>query len=159
MGGLHETEIELCLGAIALVSASVLRSRPASNRRGEALRPLDPGLRISVSLRDGKFLQGRLEAWSPETIETATSGSIRTLRTEEIRRIAVQQKGSRWKGALVGALIGFSVGLPIGAAYAGHLTDRNNPGFAAHAGMGAGIGMFSAGIAAPVAHLREGRRM
>jgi hypothetical protein len=148
----------ICLGAYALFAASAFAQdhRPALD--WVALQSVPPDSQIRITLQDGKLLQGRFVAWSPEDLEVTSKSGASTLRVGEVRRIAIRQKSSRWKGAMIGALIGFGVGFPIGASWAGHITDRNDPGFATRAGMGAGLGMFSAGIAAPIGALTGGTK-
>jgi hypothetical protein len=142
-----------CICVIALRAASF-----GAQPDWAALQSLHPDARISVVLQDGKFLQGRFAAWAPESIEVASGRGIRTLHAAEVRRVSLQQKSSRWKGVMFGALIGFGIAFPIGAASAGHLTDRNNPGFATRAGMGAGLGMFGAAIGAPIGAFTSGTK-
>ena len=70
----------------------------------------------------------------------------------------VQQKASRWKGALIGALVGLGVGFPIGASAAGYITDRNHPTFGHCADMGLAMGTFGAGIGTPIGALARGTK-
>ena len=123
-----------------------------------ALESLHPDARVTALLQDGKYVTGQFRAWSPEGIEIASKKGTRTLGAEEVRRLSVEQKGSRWKGALIGALIGFGVAFPFGVGFAGQISDRNNPGFAMRAGMGTGFGMFGAGIGAPLGALGGGKK-
>ena len=122
------------------------------------LEYLQPDARVTALLREGKYVTGQFRSWSPEGIEIASKKGIRILGAEDVRRVWVEQKGSRWKGALTGALIGFGVAFPFGVGFAGYITDRNNPGFATRAGMGTGFGMFGAGIGAPFGALAGGKK-
>lgn len=140
-------------GMILLAASAI-----AQDSDWQTLQSLHADARVSVVMRDGKLVQGRFASWSPEAIGVASNRGVRTLRAGDVRRVTVQQKSSRWKGAMVGALVGFGIGFPFGAAFAGHITDRNSPGFVTRTGMGAGFGMFTAGIAAPIGALTGGKK-
>ena len=123
-----------------------------------AVRETPPGSRITVVLENGKYEQGRLNAVLADAVEIDTNDGPRSFQVEEVRRVYVREKASRWKGAMVGALVGFGVGFAIGAPSAGYLTDRNNPPLSTRLGMGAGLGMFGAGIGAPIGALGGGTK-
>ena len=146
------------IAAVSLLAMSVIAQPAASESDWTILQSLDPDSRISVLLPDGDFIDGRFKAWSPGAIEIASKRRVQTFRVEDVRRVTVRQKSSRWKGTLIGALIGFGVAFPIGAASAGYIMDRNDPGFAGRAVMGAGVGMFGAGIGAPIGALTGGHK-
>ena len=135
-----------------------LLTAPAALPDWKDLESLHPDARVTALLQDGKYVTGQFRKWSPEGIEIASKKGNLALGTEDVRRLSVEQKSSRWKGALIGALIGFGVAFPFGAGFAGYITDRNNPGFGTRAGMGTGFGMFGAGIGAPLGALGSGKK-
>ena len=149
---------ETGMAAMVLLTASGVAQPAVRDSDWKALQSVHPGSHVSVKLRDGKFIHGQWKAWSAHSIEVAYNRTSKALIAEDVHRVSVQQKGSRWKSAMWGALIGFGVAFPIGAASAGHLTDRNDPGFATRVGMGTGLGMFGAGIAAPIGALTGGKK-
>ena len=123
-----------------------------------ALRQPPAGSRVTVVLENGKYEQGRMKAVSAEAVEIDTKRGLRSFKVAEVRRVYVREKASRWKGAMVGALVGFGIGFAIGAPSAGYLTDRNDPPVTTRLGMGAGLGMFGAGIGAPLGALAGGSK-
>ena len=70
----------------------------------------------------------------------------------------IREKRSRWRGALIGSLSGFAAGFVAGASKAGYLADRNNPPASLRFGMGAGLGLYAAGIGAPIGALAGGSK-
>lgn len=121
----------------------------------EQIKTVKPGTTIDVLLRDGKSAQGKLRSWSPNTIELENT---RVLVMEDVRRVRVKQKTSRWKGAMWGAIAGFAIAFPIGAANAGFIADRNSPGFGTRVAVGSGLGIYGAGIGAPIGALVSGSK-
>ena len=123
-----------------------------------ALARLRPGDRIGVLTRDGKHIRG--------TFEQATAASLtiaRKQRTEqwslaEVESVRRIEETSRARSAMWSALVGFGLVFPTGAANAGYLTDRNNPPFTTRVGMGAGLGMYGAGIGAAIGVLAGGSK-
>lgn len=144
--------------AVSLLAMFTCAEKARSESDWTVLQALQPGARVSVLLQDGKYVDGRFEAWSPDAIDVAAKRGVQTIRSDDARRVTVQEKRSRWRGALIGGLIGFGVGFAVGAASAGYIMDRNDPGFSGRAGIGAGIGMFSAGIGAPIGALTGARK-
>jgi hypothetical protein len=130
----------------------------AQDLNWERLRTLKTGERVEITTRDGKFLTGEFTSWSPEAIQIQRKRGTISLKPEDAERITVRRDGSRAKAALWGTLVGFAAAFPIGAAWAGHLTDRNNPGFGTRTGMGAGFGLFGGGIGAGIGALTGGKR-
>jgi hypothetical protein len=143
---------------IALCSAPALSQSITQLSSWDALKDLRENTRVSVALRDAKYAEGRFRSWSPDAIDISDGRGVQAIRVENVRRIQVQQKASRWKGALIGALVGLGVGFPIGASAAGYLTDRNNPTLGHRAGMGLAMGTFGAGIGAPIGALAGGTK-
>jgi hypothetical protein len=124
------------------------------------VRDLPRDERLIVILRDGKSIEGTLQAWSAEGIDIQRkNGEVRSADRSAVLRVGARRQGSRAKAALWGTLIGFGIAFPIGAASAGHLADTNNPSFGTRAGMGAGFGMFGGGIGAAVGALGGGSKI
>jgi hypothetical protein len=123
-----------------------------------AVRNIAPGARVSVTLLSGKYEDGRIRAVSADAVDISTKGGVRTLHAAEVRRMYVREKASRWKGAMVGALIGFGARFAIGAPSAGYLTDRNSPSMRWRLLTGAGVGIYGAGIGAPLGALAGGSK-
>ena len=140
--------------ATALVAAHALAQ--ASN--WDTLRDLKPGARVSVACHDGQVIHGTLSGWSADGLQIATSSDSRTLTRQSIYRVQVRERSSRWRGALIGGLVGFGGGFLIGASSAGYITDRNNPSASWRAAVGSGLGLYGAGIGAPIGALTAGSK-
>ncbi len=140
---------------LLLIAAQVL---PAQDANWEKLKSLTPGERVGVLLHDRKFIQGRFRSWSPERIDITRRQQQESLRLADVRSVTVRRQGSRWKSAGIGALIGFGAAFPFGAASAGYIADQNNPSVQTRMGMGAGFGLFGAGIGAGIGALIGGTR-
>jgi hypothetical protein len=123
-----------------------------------AVRDVPPGSRVTVALDNGKYEQGRLKAVFADSVVIDTNRGARTLQAPEVRRMFVRQKASRWKGAMLGALVGFGIGFAIGAPSAGYITDQNDPSGNTRLGIGSGMGLFAAGIGAPLGALGGGSK-
>ena len=141
---------------LLLIAAAQLM--PAQDRDWEKLQSLTPGERVGVVLRDRKYIEGRFRSWSPERIDIARGQREESLKIADVRSVTVRRKGSRLKGTGIGALIGFASAFPFGAASAGYIADQNNPSIQTRMGMGAGFGMFGAGIGAVIGALAGGTR-
>jgi hypothetical protein len=122
------------------------------------LQSLSPGDRVGVLLRDRKYVQGRFRSWSPGRIDIVGRRQQESFKLSDVRTVTVQRKGSRWRAAGLGALIGFGAAFPFGAAPAGYITDQNDPSIKTRMGMGAGLGLFGAGIGAGIGALTGGSR-
>jgi hypothetical protein len=109
---------------------------------------------IMVVQTEGRVVEGRFQSISSESLVLDNKNQVRSLPLPSIEKVSVKRKASRAKSAA----IGFGVCFSIGAAAAGHLTDRNNPKLTTRAGMGADVGLLGAGIAAGVGALAGGSR-
>ena len=139
---------------ILFIAAAAYAS--AQDADWQKLQSLTPGDRVGVLLRDSKYIGGRFRSWSADRLDIARKSREETLKFTDVQRVNVARKGSRAKSAAWGALIGFGAAFPFGAASAGYLTDQNNPRFQTRMGMGAGFGLFGAGIGAAIGALAGG---
>ena len=139
---------------LLLVAAAILAS--AQDTDSQKLQELAPGDRVGVLLRDNKYVEGRFRSWTPDRLEISRKSRDESLKLTDVQRVSVARKGSRMKSAGWGAVIGFGAAFPFGAASAGYLTDRNNPRFQTRMGVGAGFGLFGAGIGAAIGALGGG---
>ena len=142
----------------ALALAAALLGTLAHAQTWDRLRDLAPEQRISVRARDGSWTEGRFRSWSPAALEVGTKESVRQFTLADTDRVIASSKGSLWKTALIGAGVGFGVAFPFGAASAGYVTDQNNPSVKTRIGMGAGFGLFGAGIGSALGALAGGTR-
>jgi hypothetical protein len=88
--------------ALAILTASQIFARPADWKR---LQTLSPEERVAVTLRDGKFIEGRFRNWSPTALDIVRQQRTEPLTLEQVERVSVERKGSRAKSALIGALV------------------------------------------------------
>ena len=113
---------------------------------------------LALTLRDRRVVRGTFERWTPSAIDIAGPSGVEQFQRQEVSIVRVMKRGSRAKTAMWGAIAGFAIAFPIGAAAAGHLTDRNSPPASTRLGMGAGLGLFGAGIGAGLGTLAGGSR-
>jgi hypothetical protein len=139
------------------LTLSLLQARGEPAEWG-SLRRIPPEQHVRITIRGGEVMEGRFQGWSPDAITLRHHRQPRSLAYADVRRIDVQQKGSRWKGAMWGAVIGFATLFTCGAASAGYITDRNNPPVGTRIETGAGAGMLGAGVGAAIGALAGASR-
>jgi hypothetical protein len=143
----------------AAIGALLLGTPLFAQKAGwDELSRIAPGQPVTIMTRDHEVVDGRFRTWSPSGIEITRGKQMRAFDIVDIDRLQVHEKASRLKAAMWGALIGFGIVFPFGAASAGYLTDQNDPSLQTRAGMGAGLGLFGAGIGAAVGALAGGSR-
>lgn len=141
-----------------LIILATLLGVSAQAQDWDGLRHLVPEQRISVRTPDGSWVEGRFRSWSPEALQVTVKKDIRRITLADADRVIASGKGSRWKSALIGAAVGFGLAFPVGAASAGYITDQNNPRFQTRVGVGAGLGLFGAGIGSAIGALAGGTK-
>ena len=143
---------------ITLLLSIALIHAPAQQSDWGRLRELQPGQKVVVLTTDGKFAEGPWQTWSENGLGIQKRNRSHSIPMNTVRRVSVQQKGSRMRSALIGAAVGFGVAFPFGAAWAGYIVDRNSPPLSTRLGLGAGVGMFGAGIGAAIGALAGGTK-
>ena len=124
----------------------------------DKLNSIAPGQRVGIITADRNLIRGRFQSWSPSSIAIVRGRRVQSFATTDVRTVELQQKGSRWKGAMWGAIIGFAAIFPCGAASAGYVADTNHPSNGTRIGVGAAAGMFGAGIGAAIGALAGGTK-
>jgi hypothetical protein len=130
-----------------LVAAGAARSEP----NWERAERLAPGQSITVHLRSGKMLKGRLEAVAADALRIRMkAGRVEQAARGEIFRLT---RKSRVRGALWGLIAGFGAGAPVGAFAGPYLADWGNPSASVRLRHAAGWGLFFGGIGAGIGAL------
>ena len=144
--------------AAFLLATAPIAATAALNDRWEDLRETQTGREVTITTRDGKVLTGRFENWSATSIEIRRRDEVRSIAAADVTRVQATQPASRAKAALWGSLIGFGAAFPFGAGFAGHLLDRNSPRLQSRVAVGAGLGLYGAGIGAGIGALTGGSK-
>jgi hypothetical protein len=145
----------LSAAIVAAIATMSLLAQPADWTQ---LRGIEPDQRISAVTQNGKYIHGRFRTWTPDAVELCAGQKTKWLRPVEVKRIWIEKKTPRWHALLIGAAMGFGLAFPIGAASAGYVADVNNPRFGTRAEIGAGFGLFGAGIGAGIGALTGGSK-
>lgn len=115
------------------------------------LQRITSGTGVTVQLRGGELLKGRLQSVTTESLRLVTrDGKPLDASKDAIARVT---RKSRSKGALWGAIIGFGCAVPFGAYAGPYFADYGNPSSGVRLRHAGGWGMFGAGIGAGIGAL------
>lgn len=131
------------LALIASLLLSPVASAQTASGDWSALKAVEAGSKLSVKLKTGKTVEGRLTGVSDDGLSLTVGGRPTELKAVEVLRIHRVGGSSAKKGALIGLAVGGGAGLAVGVA-----ADSSSDGFekfddAAAAGLavlGAGAG-------------------
>jgi hypothetical protein len=115
------------------------------SRGWERLQQTPAAQKVKIQLQDGTQMEGTISEVGSGGITLLQKNGVRLIPFEDVAKVT--HKSRAW-AALWGAAIGAAITCPIGAAKAGYLTDRNNPGAGDRLGMCALFGGFFGGIGA-----------
>ena len=143
---------EVLRTALIIVAFTAL----VSGQGWDRLSKLSPGERIQVIRTSEGVVDATFRGITAEVLTVERRNQVVSIPRDTIQQVLAVRKASRWKAVAIGSAIGFGAAFPIGAASAGYLTDRNSPGFGTRAKVGAGMGLFGAGIGAGIGALAGG---
>jgi hypothetical protein len=115
----------------------------------DRVKLIEPGKKVSITLHNGKSVNGIMSAWSPESV-TVLRGGGKTVQVPraDIEKVAMNAGMSRGRRAAWGALIGGGVGAVLIGAVCGGTSDCDGSDVAIAAGAALWFGGIAAGIAA-----------
>jgi hypothetical protein len=130
-----------------VLATSLLLSQvvSAQNATGDwsALKAVAAGSKLSVKLKTGKTVEGRLTGVSDDGLALTVGGKPTELKAGEVLRVYTVGGSSAKKGALVGLAVGAAGGAAVGAAASSSSDSFDNLDHAVTAGLtvlGAGAG-------------------
>lgn len=115
-----------------------------------ALKTLTSGSKLSVKLKNGKTVDGKLNSVSDESLTLSVKNSVQDLKREDVRSVYQLTKKSATKATLIGMGVGAGAGAAIGAA--GAANDDNGFEKIDHA-VTAGLTVIGAGLGALTGYL------
>jgi hypothetical protein len=101
--------------AASLLLAPVASAQTAGND-WSALKAVETGSKLSVKLKTGKTVEGRLTGVSDEALSLTVGGTPTDLKAVDVLRVYRVGGSSAKTGALVGAVVGGGAGAAVGAA-------------------------------------------
>ena len=108
--------LTLSLVLIASLLLSPVASAQTVSNDWSALKAVETGSKLSVKLKTGKTVEGKLVGVSDDTLSLTVGGKPTELKAAELLRVYRVGGGSAGKGALVGAAVGAGTGAVVGAA-------------------------------------------
>lgn len=111
----------LTLSLLLIVSLLQAPVVSAQNAAGDwsALKAVATGSKLSVKLKSGKTVEGRLTSVSDDGLSLTAGGKANDLKAGEVLRVYRVSGTSAGKAALVGAAVGAGAGAAVGAAGGG----------------------------------------
>ena len=110
----------LFLAALLLLpSAASAQNRNASSGEWSALSAVETGSKLSVKLKDGKTVEGKLSGVSDTALTLSVKGKPTDLKREDVQSVYRVGKSSATKATLIGMAVGAGAGAAIGAAGGG----------------------------------------
>ncbi|MGB9181698.1 MAG: hypothetical protein WCB68_20880 [Pyrinomonadaceae bacterium] len=141
--------ISLVLVASLLLSPVVLAQSTAVQAGDwSALRTVAQGSKLSVKLKSGKTVEGKLSGVSDTALSLSVKGSNVDLSRDDVQRVYQVSGKSAAKATLIGAAVGAGAGAAVGAA------GGDDDGFAPTKGQAAaGLAVLGAGVGALTGYL------
>ena len=138
--------LTLCLVLVASLSLSPAVSAQTSGSDWSALKAVETGSKLSVKLKTGKTVEGRLTGVTDEVLSLSVKNKPADLKREEVQSVSQVRGKSATKGTLIGLGVGAGAGAAIGA-----VGDSSSDGFetidnvatAAVTVIGAGVGALT----------------
>lgn len=136
---------------VAAVVVGVLPGLASAQPAWQRLQDLRPGQAVTVYLRDGKVLKGKLHSVGAGGLSLLERGPrAAEVAREDVARVA---KKSRLRGAMWGGIICFGIAAPVGAYAGPYIADWGNPHIGTRLRWAAGFGAFFGGIGAGIGAL------
>lgn len=135
----------LAFGLVLIASLLLSPVASAQTASGDwsSLKAVETGSKLSVKLRTGKTVEGRLTGVSDDGLSLTVGGKPTELKAGEVLRIHRVGGSSAKKGALIGLAVGGGAGLAVGVAGSSaddSFNDLDAPITAGLAVLGAGAG-------------------
>lgn len=111
--GSRRLTLSLVLIASLLLSPAV--SAQTAGRDWSALKAVASGSKLSVKLKSGKTVEGRLTGVSDDALSLTVGGKPTDLKAVEVLRVYTVGGGSAKTGALIGLAVGAGAGAATGA--------------------------------------------
>lgn len=108
----------LTLGLVLAASLWLAPVASAQTAPGDwsSLKAVASGSRLSVKLKNGKSVEGKLTNVSDDGLSLTAGGKTTEIKAAEILRVYTVGGGSAKKGALIGLAVGAGAGAAAGAA-------------------------------------------
>ena len=137
-----------------ILTTTFVSSAQSSQQNWTSIKNLTSGTNLIVETKNRETIRGTVNSVTDSALNLSSSGNITTLNQNEIAKVYLTKKGSRIKGAFLGAGIGAAVGFGIGGIYS--LATRGN-GLAAAAGLIYGLPVGAVVGAATSGKVRKGK--
>jgi len=111
------------VAAILLASVNVSAQAPAPNSDWSKLNTVNSGSKLSVKLKSGQTIDGKLSAVSDTSLAITVKGKVTDVKREDVASVYQIKNKSEKKSTLIGLGVGAGAGAAIG------LAGRNNDGF------------------------------
>ena len=142
--------ISMGLVASLLLSSITLAAQGTATNDWAALKSIAAGSKLSVNVKNGKAVNGKLNSVSDSTLSLSVKNGPVELRREDVLSIYQVTKKSSTKATLIGMGVGAGAGAGIGAA--GASNDNNGFDKIDHAVI-AGLAVLGAGVGAMTGYL------
>lgn len=106
----------LVLVLVASLLLSPVASAQSATGDWSALKAVASGSKLSVKLKSGRTVEGRLAAVSDDSLSLTAGGKPTELKAAEVSKVYTVGGSSAKKGALVGLAVGAGAGLAVGLA-------------------------------------------
>jgi hypothetical protein len=127
--------LALCLVLSASLSLAPAASAQTASGDWSAVRAVAAGSKLSVQLKSGRSVKGKLTGVSDDGLSLTAGGKTTDIKAAEVQRVYTVGGGSGKKGALIGLAVGAGAGAVAGAA-ADSASDDGFEGFDAAATAG-----------------------
>ena len=146
--------LALSLALIASLLLSPVASAQTASGDWSALRAVEAGSKLSVKLKTGKTVEGRLTGVSDDALSLTVGGRPTDLKAGEVLRVYRVGGSSAKTGALVGAAVGGGAGAAVGAS-----GGDDGFGVPTRGQLAAGLAVLGGGVGALVGYaVGRGRR-
>lgn len=108
--------LTLSLVLIASLLLSPVASAQTATNDWSGLKSIASGSKLSVKLKTGKTIDGRVTGVSDDALSLTVGGRATDVKAVEVMRVYRVGGGSGKTGALVGAAVGAGAGAAVGAA-------------------------------------------
>jgi hypothetical protein len=116
--------LTLCLVLVAFLSLSPAVSAQTATGDWSALKAVAAGSKLSVKLRTGKTVEGRLAGVTDDALSLSVKNKPADLKREDVQSIYQVKGKSATKATLIGMGVGAGAGAAVGAA-----ADSSSDGF------------------------------
>ncbi|MFL6332404.1 MAG: hypothetical protein ACJ754_03585 [Pyrinomonadaceae bacterium] len=108
--------LRLCLALFASLLLSPAVSAQTANGDWSALKAVETGSKLSVKLKSGKTVEGRLTGVNDDALSLSVKSKPADLKREDVQSVYQVRGKSAAKGALIGLGVGAGAGAALGAA-------------------------------------------